>query len=438
MKRALIVPSVVTTDVTATDWTMKRAFLFFAVAILFCNTTLAQEPDPDPNLIWKTENSYLRFLVHPNGNILAGAGILVEEGSKEFELDGNTGTIIRGFDSPVVFFDVSPDGKYISANDKNNWKCVIDYETGEVIQQFTNLHTKPKFMPDSRTLVYFVNEPISGLKGNLKLQSYNIDTKKYKSSANLIHNTTSETIAISPDGRYVATSGRNFDNDEDGYTELILWDAETLAPIKYLKEFESYQPVRSIKFSPDSRLVGFSLNIEHLYIYDTENFSLYKYDDSVFGFGFISNDFLAIGGGTLKPLVFQIINLVNNEIIYTKNNFSGYPEHNKTNNSIIVLYGYIDCYYFEKILSGASIKLEIPNPFTVEYLTNTLFIKNYNFTSVQLSVQITDINGRVIRNMNLTTAMNEIRIPLKLISGTYFLHIKDGSKEYVDKFLVVE
>jgi len=431
MKRALIVPSVVTTDVTTTDWTMKRAFLFFAVAILICNTVWAQEPDP--NLLWVSdpswENGFHRFLIHPNGNILAGIG------STEFELDGNTGLIIREFPYQVIFYDISPDGKYISA--LTDQRCVIDYETEEVIARFTTSNTYPKFMPDSRTLIYDILEE-SGNTISTKLATYNIETGGYRFSQNPLKQTSAWNINVSPNGKFVATGGRYRYSVDKDYTRLVLWDAQTLEPIKILGEFEDFNQVRSIKFSPDSRLVGFSLNIEHLYIYDTENFSLYKYDDSVFGFGFISNDFLAIGGGTLKPLVFQIINLVNNEIIYTKNNFSGYPEHNKTNNSIIVLYGYIDCYDFEKILSGASIKLEIPNPFTVEYLTNTLFIKNYNFTSVQLSVQITDINGRVIRNMNLTTAMNEIRIPLKLISGTYFLHIKDGSKEYVDKFLVVE
>jgi WD40 repeat protein len=369
---------------------------------------------------------------------------LVEEGSKEFELDGNTGTIIREFDSPVVFFDVSPDGKYISANDKNNWKCVIDYETGEVIQQFTNLHTKPKFMPDSRTIVYFVNEPISGLKGNLKLQSYNIDTKKYKSSAQYIQNTTSETIAISPDGRFIATSGRNFDSDEDGYTQLILWDAETLAPIKYLRQFDSYQPVRSIKFSPDSRLVGFQVYWNDLYLYKTNDYSLYKHYNmdnmlnGVMGFGFIANDFIAVGSDENNVQNFEIINLSNNVTVYKRNDFTGLGDYNDFNNTLIVLRNYLYCFDFDKILTGANIEPEIPNPLTVEYLNNTISISNFIVGSNPITCSITDINGRVLRNMNLTISMNEVRIPIKLVSGTYFLHIKDGGKEYVDKFLVVE
>jgi len=117
---------------------MKRAFLLFAVAILLCNITQAQEPDPDPNLLWVSdpswENGFHRFLVHPNGNILAGIG------STEFELDGNTGLIIRKFPYPAVFYDISPDGKYISA--LTDQRCVIDYETEEVVATFYTMYFK--------------------------------------------------------------------------------------------------------------------------------------------------------------------------------------------------------------------------------------------------------------------------------------------------------
>jgi hypothetical protein len=421
---------------------MKRAFLFFAVAILYCSPSLAQEPEPDPNLLWTTENSYIRFLVHPNGNIIAGKGEIVELGSTEFEIDGNTGMVIREFDSPMLFFDISPDGRYISANDANNWKCVIDYETGEVIHQVTHLHTRPMFMPDSRTLVYFVNEPISGIKGNLKLQSYNIDTKKYKSSANFIQNTTTGTIAVSPDGRYIATSGRNFNNDDDGYTQLILWNAETLAPIKYLKEFESYQPVRSIKFSPDSRLVGFVVYLDDLYIYKTDDYSLYKHygehntEYGIGGFCFINEDHI---GNKYGPLTY-ILNLHNGSFEFKTGVHGGTAqsiiEKKQVNNTLITGSGSLIAWDLNKIMTNI-IEPEIPNPFSVEYLNNTLSIRNFTFVTNQISCSITDINGRVLRNINLNTSSNDIRIPIKLLSGTYFLHIKDGGKEYVAKFLVV-
>ena len=410
--------------------------------MLYCSTTLAQEPDPesDPNLLWKTNEFYLRFLVHPNGNILAGAGHVVEEGSKEFELDGNTGMIMREFTPPLYFFDISPDGKYISAIDKSTQRCVIDYETGEVVKYFSST-TYPKFMPDSRTLIYTIIEPIGELNGNNRLQSYNIETGEYKTSKNMVRNTTTRLLAVSPNGQYVATGGTFYGTDGNNYSRLILWNAETLDTIRILGDIESME-VRSIKFSPDSKLVGFVVYSSNLYIYKTDDFSLYRnYNQSngnfpSSGFGFITNDYLALGDGYATPPAFNLVKLENEQIIYSKNDFAGISEYNQVYNSMIVNHGVIYSFDFEKILSGASITPEIPSLFSVEYMTNTLFIKNHNFTSLQLSAQITDINGRIIRNIDLHTSTGDIRIPIKLLSGTYFLHIKAGNKEYVSKFLV--
>jgi WD40 repeat protein len=418
---------------------MKRAFLYIVAVMLYCNPVWADETDP--NLIWKTENSFLRFLVHPNGNIIAGKGEIVELGSTEFEIDGNTGMVIREFDSPMLFFDISPNGRYISANDANNWKCVVDYETGEIIHRFVNEKTKPKFMPDSKTLVYYVIEPIGELNGNTRLQSYNIETGEYKTSETFVRYTRTGAISVSPDGKYVATGGTFYGPDGIEYNRLILWDAETLDTIRILNDFKSGH-VRSIKFSPDSKLVGFQVYWSDLYLYKTDDYSLYKHYNGdnilngVMGFGFIANDFIAVGSDDNNQQNFEIINLNNNLTIYKRNDFTGLAEYNAFNNSLIVLRVYIHCFDFEKILSGASIEPEIPNPFTIEYLNYTLSIRNFIFGSNPINCSITDINGRVIRNMNLAPSTGDIRIPIKLLSGAYFLHIKDGSKEYVSKFNV--
>jgi hypothetical protein len=147
---------------------------------------------------------------------------------------------------------------------------------------------------------------------------------------------------------------------------------------------------------------------------------------------------MAIGNGNIQPPSLDIVKIDSDTKIYSINNSGGNAEYNRINNTMVVIYGYLYCYDFEKILSGASIEPDIPNPFTVEYETNNLFIKNHNFTAMQPSAQIADINGKIIRHIELNPSTGDIRIPIKLMSGTYFLHIKDGGKEYVDKFLVVE
>jgi WD40 repeat protein len=405
---------------------MKRVFLFLAVALLYCNITLAQEPDPDPNLLWKTEGFYHRFLVHPNGNILAG------KYSTEVELDGNTGEIIREFPYQVIFYDISPDGKYISA--LTDQRCVIDYETEEVVERFTNSNTSPKFMPDSKTLIFNLEVPFSE---SYQLASFNLETKQKKISQNYFDKTQIGSPCVSPDGRFVATGGWYYKTKDEGDTHLLLWDAQTLEPIRVLGKIEDFNQVRSIKFSPDSKLVGFQVYDEKLYIYNIETFQLYK-NYTATGFGFITNDHVALGSGYATPPVFNLVKLDNEHIIYSKNEFAGISEYNQVNNSMIVNHGVIYSFDFEKILTGSSIEPEIPNPFTIEYINNTINIKNYSFVTNSINCSITDINGRVLRNMNLTTSTGGIQIPIKLLSGTYFLHIKDGGKEYVDKFLVVE
>ncbi len=415
---------------------MKSVYLIFAVAILvYCNTALAQEP-VDPNLMWVSDSTWkhsiLRFLVHPNGNILAGSGHL-GEGSKQIELDGNTGKIIREFAFPAFFFDISPDGKYISGSDKEHWRCVIDYETDTIIRRYTPVNTRPKFMPDSKSLIFQVLEG-TGYHYKTKLVRYNIKTNGSQYSPNGIERTTAWNLAVSPDGRFVATGGRYVDGVKE-YTRFVLWDAQTLDTIRILADLES-RGGGSIKFSPDSRLVGFQVYASNLYIYNTETLQLYKYYNTATGFGFITNDYIALGNGYENPPFFNLLKLDNDQVIYTKNNSSGISEYNPTNNTMIVHYGVIYCYDFSKILAGASIKPELPNQFMVEYKNNTLFIKGHAFTSVQLTAQIADINGKIIRHQEINTSTGDIRIPIKLLSGTYFLHIKDGGKEYVSKFLV--
>ncbi len=410
---------------------MKRAFLFFAVAILLCNTTLAQEPDPDPNLLWVTEQGYIRFLVHPNGNILAGRY------STEVELDGNTGEIIREFPYPIaVFYDISPDGKYISGLADSNRRCVIDYESEEILVKYTTSNTSPKFMPDNKTLIYFWNETNGEQKGSLKLVSYNFETKKGKIGEDLIQNNRAGTISVSPDGRFVATGGWYHKTDYEGETHLLLWDAQTLELIKVLGKIYDLREVNSIKFSPDSKLVGFAVYLSNLNIYNTETYQLFKHYTAS-GFGFITNDYVALGVGYAQPPVFNLVKLDNEEKFYTKIDFGGISEYNKANNSMIVNHGVIYSFDFEKILTGASIKPEITNPFSVEYVNNTLSIRNYTFGANSINFTITDINGKVLSQTNFNTSTNDIHIPIKLLSGTYFLHIKDGGKEYVSKFLVV-
>ncbi|MCO5250620.1 MAG: hypothetical protein M9949_04275 [Candidatus Kapabacteria bacterium] len=405
---------------------MKRAFLFLAFAMLYCNFTLAQEPEPDPNLIWKTENSYDSFVIHPNGNIIASKGLEV------YELNGTTGEIIREFPFYFEFYALSKDGKYLAGG--IDGLILIDYETGEIAKELdipiTNLMD---FLPDNKNLLIktsLFSDPAS----QFCLYNYIDDTVKYFT---INYEIGIWNFTISPDGKFLAIGGFIYKTGEENKTILMLCDALTGKPIKNLATIDADKEVNSIKFSPDSRFVGFGLNGDHLHVYNIEKLTLHKYYDSVFGFGFFTNDFITIVGATLKPQFLKIVKLGNNEIIYTKKKFSGYPEHNETNNSMVLLNEKIHCFDFEKIFIGASIDTENLAPFTFEYKDKTLHINNPNFKSLQITGQIADLNGKIIRELEFNKPTCNLPIPLELLSGTYFLHLKDGDKEYVGRFWVV-
>ncbi|MFA5512545.1 MAG: hypothetical protein WC313_08840, partial [Candidatus Kapaibacterium sp.] len=58
--------------------------------ILGTYSLYGQKPmEEDPYLLWKTTEGYSGFVIHPNGNIIANRGAEI------FELDGNTGQVIR-------------------------------------------------------------------------------------------------------------------------------------------------------------------------------------------------------------------------------------------------------------------------------------------------------------------------------------------------------
>ncbi len=404
---------------------MKRAFILFAVAMLYCNPTLAQEPEPDPNLIWKSDSSYNSFVIHPNGNIIASKGLAVTE------LNGNTGEIIREFPFYFEFYALSKDGKYLAGG--IDGLVLIDYETGEIVKTLdVEGSSRVIFMPDNERLL--IRTSYEESEKQFCLYNYINDEKSFFEVGS---NIGIWSFTISPDGRFLAIGGFIFKQGEENKTILLLYDAVTWKPISNLATFDEDNEVRSIKFSPDSRLVGFGVYASDLFVYNTENFQLFNNYQKVTGFGFVTNEYIALGGWHWEPLVFTLLNLENNQVVYYIKDFSGISEYNIKYKSMIVNHGIIYSFDFEKILSGASIEPKITNPFMVEYTNNSLSIRNFTFVTNQISCSITDVNGRVIRKINLNTSTNEIRIPIKLISGTYFLHIKDGDKEYVSKFLVV-
>jgi hypothetical protein len=419
--------------------TMKHKMFLLAVLVLIGTYPhFGQKPmEEDPYLLWQTTDpmGYSGFVIHPNGNIIAMKGLRISE------LNGNTGEVIRVFNIQAPVGDISPDGKYLLI--LTDSVTIVDYETEAVVKKLSvpGVYPNLRYFPDGKRIIYHHQKAsVPGFDSLLVFYDFLKDEYTY-----LDLNYFPRALATSPDGRYFATGGswkEKVGIDEKYFTYLTLWDAQTLKPIKQLGKFEGNSEVRSIKFSPDGKYVGFKIGSEGVFIYKLDGMEFLK---TLAGgiLVFLNNDYVAQYISNFPTHIsLNIINLNNDKTIFSYDSLaSASPkdvQFNVNDNSIVYIGGNkIKALNLNKILTTVS----EPNQKTeisVQYKKSTLIITGLMSISGQINVTISDISGRVIRKFEIPSKGNEIYIPIKLTKGTYLIHIQDGSIEYSSKFLVVE
>ena len=423
---------------------MKLKILLFAVLILGTFSLYSQKPmEDDPYLLWQTTEGYSGFVIHPNGNIIANRGAEI------FELDGNTGQVIRKYpqfvNTNVEDMDVTKDGKIFGAGFGNI--ILYDLENDTVIGGVSETNGLFAFFPDSKR---FIARSTKLPPSNLLV--YNMDTKE---RTELGVNYVPWAIATSPDGKYFATGGTSSEFDiidgEVYYTILTLWDAETLQPIKELDKIGGDFEVRSIKFSPDGKYVGFQVQYNGIYVYKIQDLNFYKHYNSLnveihpLAFTFLNSDMISFISLQLneKERFISIHSISNNILKYRYLGKTGFGtpaysflEYNPSNNSLVLNGSHLFAFDINKMITTVE---ESPiKTVTVNYTINTLILTGLNSISSQVSITISDISGRVVRKFNSPVTNPELRIPLKLQNGTYLIHIQDGNQKYSTKFLVTE
>ena len=414
---------------------MKLKMLLFAVLILGTYSLYGQKPmEEDPYLLWQTTDplGYSGFVIHPNGNIIANRGAEI------FELDGNTGQVIRKYpqfvNTNVEDMDVTKDGKIFGAGFGNI--ILYDLENDTVIGGVSETNGLFAFFPDSKR---FIARSTKLPPSNLLV--YNMDTKE---RTELGVNYVPWALATSPDGKYFATGGTSSEFDiidgEVYYTILTLWDAETLQPIKELAKIGGDFEVRSIKFSPDGKYVGVFKSLVDVLIFELDNNENIK---NFLGGNFciLKNNLLAFYSSNfpIAPPDIIIKDFLNDKQLYSKRakNGGNNIEHNHFYNSVIFQdAGQLFSLDLNKIITSVDDPIN-PETFTVNYNKDTLILYGLN-SIMPLNITISDISGKVIRKLNVPVTNSEIRIPLILPNGTYLVHVKDGNKEYTSKFLVME
>ncbi|MBX3043892.1 MAG: T9SS type A sorting domain-containing protein [Candidatus Kapabacteria bacterium] len=436
---------------------MKRYLFLIAVLLIGTHSLSAQE---DPNLLWQTTDplGYSGFVIHPNGNIIANRNC------EFFEIDGNTGQQIRAFPvhygfTTILSVSQSSDGKYFAAIYAGGGDSVLifisDYETGEVYRKLKNIGDNLDFFPDSKRLLITTFD-----RGhpNASLSIYNIEDESFQNFGAGFPTEVFQKVSISNDGRYFATGGRSYGEDINGETiynvHLRLWDAVTLKPIKELAKIGGNFEVRSIKFSPDGKYVGFHIPFSGTYIYNLQNFSLQinyyihnlEYPPSASCF--LPNDLfvmtsLANSENGIKR--YNVIKDLKNDMTkyrYFGKVSSGLPpysllEFNSYNNSLVLTGGHLFAFDLNKMLTTLVDESPIKSV-TVYYTKDTLILTGLNSISGQINITISDVSGRVVKKLDSPVSNTEIIIPLKLPNGTYLIHIQDGNQEFTSKFLVME
>jgi len=415
------------------------------LVLIGMNPLFGQEPDP--YLLWQTTDplGYSGFVIHPNGNIIANRGAEI------FELDGNTGQVIKTFsvflDNEINAMDVSKDGKLLGAG--LGTIIFYDLENDTVIGSLVqNGNGRFAFFPDNKRFITTL-----GGYPDSNLAIYNFETKETIIFGSIIYAVFA--VATSPDGKYFATGGTSIEKDIMGddvfYTILTLWDAVTLNPIKELAKIGGNFEVKSIKFSPDGKYVGFQVGLSNLYFYKLEELSLYKYYDYAFvnlgiigGFCFLGDDFIVVKSrepGLDKPIKLSFINTFYDKKIMSIINIGAGSkiviDKNSINNTLVDAGGKISSYDLNKIITSV-IEPKRKTDFSIQYTKGFILLSNLNTVSSQINITISDINGRVIHKLDSPVTNYELRIPLELLNGTYLLHIQDKDNEYSSKFLVTE
>ncbi len=398
----------------------------------------------DPNILWVADSSIGRidgFAVHPNGNIFAyrngsndGPGQPVIE-LKVFEIDGNTGKLIRELpkfseDVYLESIDISDDGRYLATS--YTYTNITDLNSG--VSKNLMKGVRAKFLPNSSKIA------ILGPKNtdsSIVILDLVTEQRTYIKTEEGIHK-----IAFSPDGSFFATGGSLYTGIYPSYTSLKLWDAHTNKLINELERTENtlYSTIK-IEFSPDNKSVAFFGEYK-IRIFDTETYNQIKhYDDyEISSFTFISNELIGIQSKTTSVVRLSDDHIKN---LFEFKERAGFMYVNSTHD---ILYagtgipewgGSIVAFDLNKIFSSVETKSE-NTTIQASYQKGILTISGFQSVSSKVNLEIFDINGKLVSKLDLKPNDSEFTIPLKLPNGTYLLNLQDGRNVYSGKFLVVE
>jgi WD40 repeat protein len=160
-------------------------------------------------------------------------------------------------------FDPAGQWMLINTDDKNLWQIPTDQLTtihdgtlGTSVLTFDELTAQLKVSPDSKWIAISVNSEIS----NSRVILYNLETKVLHS---LLHSSDISGLAISADGKFLATTN-------EGNTNLYIWEIESgqrvnelqFEGVPFTSAYSSKDPILAIGFADKTILWNTTSNTE--------------------------------------------------------------------------------------------------------------------------------------------------------------------------------
>ncbi len=417
---------------------MKNVYLIFAVAILvYCNTALAQ--GIEDFIIWEADSNRIeQFSVHPNGNIIASQSGIA------YEIDGQTGKILRFIPTPLVgYVEISNDGRLIALS-SGNFTNIIDYESFIILRKVTG--QRVKFFPDNNRLLILG----TGIKDST-LAIYNIETgesRNFSLKAPGAGDFFISSIGISSDGSHFASGSwlRKYKSDEN-FHYFHLWDTETLTPKLISMDDQHSTSPREIHFSENDRYLGFTRNTGGI-----RGAKFYSIEPGTFKTTLIREyaawdrikSFCFIGEGNTVVTAYRsandrstkVIDLLTGQIFFNDIEFfGGTIRYNKNYNTLILLGKSFVSLDLERLLA-TTVEEQEPNIFDLSYQENQITIQLKENMPIVNEISIIDMIGNILYQSSNTIVRDKIQIELPLPSGVYIAKLKIGAQSFTNKFVV--
>jgi WD40 repeat protein len=246
-----------------------------------------------------------------------------------------------------------------------------------------------------------------------------------------------EKVAISPDGKFIATNSLyepNVQIEGDEVFITTIWDGTTYEKIKQLQLGGS----NLLKFSPDGKYLGVGGGTK-IYLYDTENWQLvdtYTIDGFLLNSFTFSNDskYIFLTKPGFETHLYQINPKI---LIRTFPPQKGSQDIIISNNNkfLISLSGY-DVYLLKNSITSVNAHIEILNfQITPNPIKNLMEITG-NIPLIN-EIQIYDLKGNLSFSRNNESG-NETNLVLDLTTlnnGVYILVLKTIEKDFSIKFI---